>query len=129
MVSCHEAKHEGLTNMIVQLLETIHQVTLSMEMAIKEGNITEFDQLINSRQELMDQVDEYRLSIPNHQYSPEERKILEKILRIDQNLTPTLEEQLNETYSILNQIRKSKQVSKYRPYMKQLNGAFIDRKK
>jgi hypothetical protein len=116
--------------MLIKTIETIYEVTLSMACAIKDGNYAEFEQLLTIRQDLMEKVDEYRANIPQYQYSPQEKIILEDILQIDQSLTPKLQERIDETRSILNQIRMTKQASKkYQPYMKQINGAFIDRKK
>lgn len=100
-----------------------------MSNTIIDGKVTEFEQLQTNRQDLMDKVDEYKTKVPDYQYSSQEKRVLEEIIRIDDGLAPELKKRMDEARSNLNQIRTTKEVSKkYLPYLKQINGAFIDRK-
>jgi hypothetical protein len=100
-----------------------------MSKSVTDGDFVDINQLLTVRQELMDYVDEYRASNPDFQYSSEEKKLLEEIIRIDKTLAPELNKHMDEARFNLNQIRTTKEVTrKYQPYSKQINGAFIDKK-
>ena len=116
--------------MLIDLLNTIYDITLSMSSSVTDGDLADIEHLLTARQELMDKVDEYRANVPDFQYSSEEKKVLAEIIRIDKALAPELNRHMDEARFNLNQIRSTKEVSrKYHPYSKQINGAFIDKKK
>ncbi|MDF2557303.1 MAG: hypothetical protein K0R71_1131 [Bacillales bacterium] len=115
--------------MIIDLLNTIYEITLSMSQSVTDGDFSDFEELLNTRQALMDKVDEYKKIVPEFQYSTQEKMVLEEIIRIDEGLAPELNKHLDIARSNLNQLRTTKEFTKkYQPYSKQMNGAFIDRK-
>lgn len=100
-----------------------------MSNALTNGKFEDFDDLINSRQELMNQVDEYKVKNPDYNYSLIEKKLLEDIIRMNKDFEPELENHMDEIRLALAQIRTTKEATKkYQPYVKQMNGAFIDKK-
>jgi phosphorylcholine metabolism protein LicD len=113
-----------------KLIETIFGITLEMNRNLKEGNFEELEKLLNDRNTLMSRVDDLKKQDTDFEYSSRSQQLLMDILTIDQLMAPQVAESLIETKSLLNQIKKQKQVSKqYTPYNKQTNGVFLDSKR
>lgn len=113
-----------------KLLTALYEITLSMNQAFKEEEYDEIDKLLNDRNELMLQVDLLKREDAHFQYSKEASIVLEKIYKLDQELTNVLTENLANTKTLLNQSKMNKQVSKkFLPYSNQTSGVFLDAKK
>jgi hypothetical protein len=113
-----------------KLLTTIYEFTVNMDLALQQENYHEFENLVNKRNTMMINVDAFKAAHPHYMYTREEKQLLEETLCLEQSFTSLLKENINETKNSLNQLEKKKQVSKkYRPYIKQTNGVFIDSKK
>jgi hypothetical protein len=113
-----------------ELITRIYDTTVDMNCALKDDDYEKFDQLLNNRNSMMIEVDALRAGLPGYEYTPKERQLLEDIRCFDQRLTSLLKENISETQHSLNQMKQKKQVTKkYRPYIKQTNGVFLDSKK
>lgn len=113
-----------------ELLAALYEMTLSMNRAFKEENYEELDRLLNDRNELILQVDLLKREDVNFQYSKEASTVLEKIYKLDQELTEVLTENLAHTKTLLTQSKMNQQVSKkFLPYSNQTSGVFVDAKK
>jgi len=113
-----------------ELITSIFEITTNMHRALKEENFVEFDQLLNERNNMMMKVEGFNADNPSFQYSVKARQLLEDSRNLDQRLTILLSEKISETQNSLNQIKQNKQVSKkFRPYLTQTNGVFLDSKK
>lgn len=113
-----------------ELLTAIYEITTNLHRALNEENFVEFDQLLDDRNAMMMKVDRFRSANPSYQYTAKAKQLLEDSHSLDQRLTSFLRENMTETKNSLNQIKQNKQVSKkYRPYLNQTNGVFLDSKK
>jgi len=113
-----------------ELITAINEITINMHRALNGENFAEFDQLLNNRNSIMMKVDRFRSENPNYQFTAKDIQMLEESRCLDQRLTFLLSENIAETQNSLNQIKQNKQVSKkYRPYLKQTDGVFLDSKK
>ncbi|ETI69352.1 flagellar protein FliT [Neobacillus vireti] len=113
-----------------ELITRIYDITLEMNRALEDDDYEKFDQLLNTRNSMMIKVDTLRAEHPGYQYTAKERQLLEDIRCFDQRLTSLLKENISETQHSLNQMKQQKQVTKkYRPFIKQTNGVFLDSKK
>lgn len=113
-----------------ELITTIYEMTVSMGHALQEENYQEFENLVNKRNAMMIEVDAFKTKYPHSIYTPKAKQVLEETLCLEQSFTTLLKENITETKNSLNQIEKKKQVSKkYRPFINQTNGVFIDAKK
>ena len=113
-----------------ELITDIYEITINMHRALNGENFAEFDQLLNNRNSIMMKVDRFRFENPDYHYSAKDKQLLEEARCLDQRLTFLLRENITETHNSLNQIKQNKQVSqKYRPYLKQTDGVFLDSKK
>lgn len=113
-----------------ELITDIYEITINMHRALNGGNFAEFDQLLINRNSLMMNVDRFRSEYPNYQYTAKDKQLLDEARCLDQRLTFLLRENMAETQNSINQIKQNKQVSqKYRPYLKQTNGVYLDSKK
>lgn len=115
--------------MINELTGTIYELTEAMRQVLVAENDEEFERLLNERNKIMERVDALKAVEPGFQYSPEAKQHLEKTLQLDHEIAGLIMDNTAKTRNQLNQIRINRQVStKYRPYYKQTNGAFIDSK-
>jgi chorismate mutase len=115
---------------IKELIKSIYVITLDVESAIKEDNYEEVEKLLSERNTLMNQVDSFKAEHPTFEHSENEKQMLEDTLSLDKKLTSLLKENISETQTNLNQMKKEKQVAKkYHPYSKQTSGVFLDEKK
>jgi hypothetical protein len=113
-----------------ELITTIYEMTVNMDHALQEENYQEFENLVNKRNAMMIEVDAFKAEHPLYMYTPKAKRLLEDTLCLEQSFTSLLKEDINETKNSINQMEKKKLVSiKYRPYIKQTNGVFIDSKK
>ncbi|WP_312470791.1 hypothetical protein [Neobacillus sp.] len=113
-----------------ELIATIYDITVDMDRALKEENFEDFEQLLNNRNSMMIQVEAFKTDHPEYQYPAKAKQLLEDARCLDQRLTFLLKENITETQNSLIQIKQNKQVSKkFRPYLKQTNGVFLDSKK
>ncbi|WP_040209374.1 flagellar protein FliT [Neobacillus jeddahensis] len=110
-----------------ELIKSIYQLTVEMTRAVTEENIDELEKYLTERNTLMAQVDSLKENDPNAQYSPTAKRMLEETLRLDQQTHPQLKELLGKTGKLLQQIKVKRDISrKFNPYVKQINGAYID---
>lgn len=113
-----------------ELIAAIYEISLDMNRAIKAGNDEEFVKLLDERNALMDKADQIKESQPGFEYTKKMKKMLEETLLIDKEIAPLLEERIGQSRNVLLHMSKNKQIMKnYQPYLKQMNGAFIDAKK
>ncbi|MFJ7726544.1 hypothetical protein ACIQXV_10290 [Neobacillus sp. NPDC097160] len=113
-----------------ELITRIYDITVEMNHALKDDDYEKFDHLLNTRNSIMIKVDTVRAEIPGFQYTAKEKQLLEETRTIDQRLTSLLKVNISETQHSLNQMKQKEQVTKkYRPYIKQTNGVFLDSKK
>jgi hypothetical protein len=113
-----------------ELIATIYEITIKMHRTLKEENYETFEELLNERNTMMNRVDTWKADHPLAQSNQKEKRLLEDALCLDQRMTPLLKENIIKIKTSIAHIKKNKQVSKkYRPFMKQTNGVFVDAKK
>ncbi|WML31535.1 flagellar protein FliT [Neobacillus sp. OS1-32] len=96
---------------------------------VSTGNDEEYTKLLDERNKLMETVDALKAAEPGFQYSSKAKQYLEKTLKLDQEMSSLMNNDLNAIQKEIKQMELKRQItSKYRPYYKQTNGAFIDSK-
>lgn len=116
--------------MIDEIITKMHNITKQMLQVLKDGDFAEFEKMLSERHELMNQMEAIKTGDLTFHYSPKAKSLIEEMVALDRLAEPLLKSSLSETQISLNQIKVNKEMSKrYQPYMKQMNGAFLDEKK
>lgn len=115
--------------MINDVIKKIYFITDEMRQMVSVGNDEQFAKLLNERNKLMEKADTLKAAEPGFQYSPKARQYLENTLKLDQEMSSLINNNLTAIQKEIKQMELKRQItSKYRPYYKQTNGAFIDSK-
>jgi len=114
---------------IRQIVEEIGFVTNQMYNAFESENYEEMEKLLETRQNLFLQADEYMRENQGFQYDAGQKEILAQSLSLDRKLAAGLKENLAVNSFARNELKeRSRATEGYSSYQNQTSGAFLDLK-
>lgn len=108
--------------MINKTLTEMVEMTEKMVSLLEKEQYEDFEKQLDKRQQMID-------LLKNYKFQEEEVPFLQKIYSLDQHMIPLIQKNMENTKNQINMIKNQKVVSKkFRPYLKQTSGVFLDKR-